>query len=211
MISSAKKKLMTMAEIVHLWVFGHEMSDEMRIFLGHLSWSFFGGIIAAIIMCLVNILAGRWLGPLDYGKYNYLLSLATSSMFIFLLGNSFGGIRYISDEKYSNKKNSILTATLVMTIFQIIIFSLVIISLNTTFSHYLNLDVKVLYLVFFFGLVISFKELLDSFLRSLKFIRKQSLLKIVDATLVLTLFLFFFFYLKKEFLYLDYVYAFIFG
>ena len=83
---SLKQRLFQIAEIIHLRVFGHAMSDEMRKFLGNLSWSFFGGIIAAGIMFAVNILAGRWLGPEEYGKYHIVLALGQVFVIPMLMG-----------------------------------------------------------------------------------------------------------------------------
>lgn len=202
---------MSIANVFHLRIFGHEMSDTMREFLGNLSWSFFGGIIATGIMFSVNILAGRWLGPLGYGSYNYLLSFATSSMFIFLLGNNSSGVRYISDVKYKDEKNSILTASLVLSLVQVIIFLLVIILLKDLMFVRYGIGGNIIYLVFIFGFILSFKDLFDSFLRSLNLIKKQSYIKVVDAILVFTSFLLFFYLMKKDFSYIFYIYSFLFG
>ena len=62
------------------------MSGEMKNFLGNLSWSFFGGIIAAGIMLSVNIAAGRILGPVEYGKYGLVIALSSILLIPMLLG-----------------------------------------------------------------------------------------------------------------------------
>jgi hypothetical protein len=69
-----KQRLFRLAEGIHLRIFGHEMGEEMRKFLGHLSWSFFGIFFSALILFVVNILAARILGPDGYGKYNFAIS-----------------------------------------------------------------------------------------------------------------------------------------
>lgn len=211
MIFRIKKKLIYFSEIFHLRIFGHKMSETMREFLGNLSWSFFGGVSAAGIMFLVNILAGRWLGPLGYGNYNYLLSFASSSMFIFLLGNNSSGVRYISDIKYKEEKDSILTASLVLSLAQAALFLLIIILLKNLILTRYSIENNIAYLVFVFGFILSFKDLFDSFLRSLNLIKKQSCIKIADATLVFMSFLFFYYFLREDFSYIFYIYSFLLG
>ncbi len=210
MIAMVKTKLVNLAEVIHLRIFGHEMSEVMREFLGNLSWSFFGGIIAVAIMFTVNILAGRWLGPLGYGQYNYVLSFATVSMFIFLLGNNSSGVRYISDVRYRDEKDSILTASLVLSLIQATAFLVAIILFKDLIFERYDIGKNTVYLIFIFGFILSFKDLFDSFLRALNLIKKQSYIKVVDAILVFTSFLFFFF-IQNDFSYIFYVYSFLLG
>lgn len=207
MINNLKLKLITLTEVLHLRIFGHEMSDEMRKFLKNLSWSFFGGMIAALIMFVVSVVAARFLGPLGYGNYNYLLSLASSSVFFFLLGNNQSGIRYISDKEHSNRKRSLLGALFFLTIFQSLVFFVVIVLFNGEIVRKFNLSTNVVYLVFFWGLIFAFKELLDSFIRSLGLFKNQSWIKIGDAFLVFITFISFFVIYKRELIYIHYIWA----
>ena len=211
MISKAKRRIVSITEVLHLRIFGHEMSEEMRNFLSHLSWSFSGGIVAAVIMFSINIFAGRLLGPSSYGNYNYLLSLAASSVLIFLLGNNTSAVRFISDNNHYSKKNSILTAGLSLTFFQVFLFLIFIIIFGGKISSYFDIDQNILYLIFFFGLILSFKELLDSFLRALNLIKKQSIIKAADAIIVAIVFISLLAYFKNTFSYFDYIYAFMAG
>ena len=183
----------------------------MLEFLGNLSWSFFGGIGAGGVMFLTNILAGRWLGPLGYGKYNYLLSFALSSMFVFLLGNNSSGVRFISDVKYKKEKNSILTAALMLSLIQAILLLLIVIIFKRLLIERYNVESNAISLIFIFGLILSFKDLLDSFLRALNLIKKQSFIKIVDAMLVCISFVTFIYLFENNVSYAYYIYAFLSG
>lgn len=202
---------MSIAEILHRRIFGHEMGDAMRKFLGHLSWSFFGGMLAAGIMFAVNILAGRFLGPLGYGKYNYIYSIAASLTFFFLLGNNQSSIRHIADEKYKSRRGSILSALLFMTIAQSLILFLVVFIFKNTFSEKLNLGMDIIYFIVFMGFIFSFKELYDSFLRSFGLFKKQSLIKVADAFFVFLFFVLSIYVLKGKVDYLHYAWAMMIG
>ena len=93
---SIKQRLFQIAEIVHLRVFGHAMSDEMRKFLGNLSWSFFGGIIAAGLFFIFITLSGRWLGPDGFGKFSLALSSSYFFSLLILFGFDTASIRWLS-------------------------------------------------------------------------------------------------------------------
>ena len=95
---SIKQRLFQIAEIIHLRVFGHAMSDEMRKFLGNLSWSFFGGIIAAGATFTVNIVAGRLLGPEEYGKYSLVFLISQIFLIPMIFGMDTAIARTISKE-----------------------------------------------------------------------------------------------------------------
>lgn len=207
MINSFKLKLISLTEAVHRRVFGHDMSDEMRGFLKNLSWSFFGGMIAAGIMFIISIVAARLLGPVGFGNYNYLLSIASTSMFFFLLGNGQSSTRYISDKEHSDKMKSLMGALLFLTILQSLIFFAVVVVFNGVIAGKFGLSSGIIYLLFFWGLILAFKELFDSFMRSLGLFKNQSWIRIGDAFFVLIAFVSLFFFYKREVIYAHYIWA----
>ncbi len=211
MIAKLKIKFIFFVEILHRRIFGHDMSEEMREFLKNLSWSFFGGMIAAVIMFIINIVAARFLGPESFGNYNYLLSIASSSVFFFLLGNNQSSTRYISDKDHSKRRKSLMGALLFLTIFQTIIFFLVVTVLKGFIAGKLGINLGIIYLLFFWGVLFAFKELFDSFIRSFGLFKNQSIVRIGDAFFVLVTFISIFFIYKGEILYIHYIWAMISG
>lgn len=189
--------MISIAEILHLKIFGNEMSDEMRKFLGHLSWSFFGGFIAAGIMLILTILAGRKLGPEGFGQYNSLLSFATALTFFFLLGNDIGSVRYLSDKEYQKEKGSILTTSLAIVLIQSLFFGLVIFLFFDFIKERFSFENNFLFLGIIFSFLLSLKSLVDGYLRSLHLIKKQGFVRILDTLLAVFSFLFFYYYLGR--------------
>lgn len=190
--NSLQGRTVTLLELLHRRIFGEEISDVMREFLKNLSFSFFGGVVAAAIMFGVNIMAGRVLGPLGYGTYNYLLSLAAASVIFFILGNSTGAIRFLSDENYRERKGRFLSAAVGITVMQGSIFSLIALLMVEYLELKLGLGRPFLVLVFIFTLVLALKEMFDSFLRSFLKIKEQAFFRVVDALLVFGLFIYLF-------------------
>jgi O-antigen/teichoic acid export membrane protein len=159
--SQIKSWMILVAEKLHTKVFGHAMSGEMRKFLGNLSWSLGAGLLAAVIMFGVNIVAGRVLGPVEFGKYNLVLSLATALMFFFLLGNNQSSVRYLSDKAHERNQYHIVGSVIFLTFIQILIIFCLIFFLKDFVAEKLGVDAHVVYLALFFGLLLSLKDLSD--------------------------------------------------
>lgn len=199
-----KEKAVVFAEKLHKNMFYHAMSDEMRLFLENLSFSFFFGVFTSGILFIVNVSAGRILGPVGYGEYNYFLSLATSSTFFFLLGNNSSSTRFVSDQRYKERKNAILSAAASLTLIQATIFFAFVYVFSDFLEDKLALSGFSVLLIFFFGLIFSFRELFDSFLRALGFFKRQSAIKFLDSIFVILVFFSFYFFSQETFTYLCY-------
>lgn len=176
------------AEVVHLRLFGHPMSETMRAFLGNLSWSFFGGIIASGIMFVVHILAGRWLGPEEYGKYNAISSFAAMLSILYLFGMDTSSVRYLSGGDRIDSSKKIFTTTLFFVIFMQVTITLFFILWYKFFSHEDFISEAFLFLGIFFAIIISFKSLFHSFLRAFNKYEQQCSLRIFDSIFVIIVF-----------------------
>jgi len=182
-IEKLKLKLIKLAEYTHLKFFGHEMSDTMRKFLQNLSWSFFGGITAAIIMFLVQIIMARLLGPEEFGKYNIIISLAMGLSTMYLLGNETGSMRFLADKKYKNQESNLLTTTMVIWFVQICAVSIIIIIAGVILRNNF-MQFNYLFASIILALFMSVRLLTDGYLRSLHLIKTQSIIKVVEAVVI---------------------------
>ncbi len=185
MLNNSKRNLVRLTEIAHLRIFGHEIGNEMRRFLGNLSWSFFGGVIAAAIMFAVNILAGRWLGPEEYGKYNAILSFATILSTLYLFGMDTSSVRYLSDKKHADSSKKIFTTALYFVMLIQGIITLLLLLWYRFFSSEVFFSESFLLLGILLAIIISFKSLFNGFLRAFHKYKQQSSLRIIDAVFVL--------------------------
>lgn len=208
MISSGtiKQKFFRFAEIIHLRIFGHEMDVEMRLFLNSLSWSFFGSIFAGAILFFVNVVAGRVLGPYDYGVYNSVLSLGVVFSVLFLLGIDLSSVRFLSDPRNKPNFSRIITNSTVIVLFLGVFISIAAFFFNENVFHYDNL-----FWVLLVAFVVSFKNLFSGFLRSFEMIKRQSLFKLFDASLVFLLFFLLSFFLFENTTYTTYLMSTIIG
>ncbi len=196
MLEICKQKIIVVVEVVHRWVFGHEISPTMKDFLRQLSWSFFGIFFNGIVLFIVNVLAGRILGPEGYGKYNLVLVVTNILSIFVLLGLDMTSIKYISSSKKEEDKKQYLSNSLYIILassFLLIVFS---IFFYFRIAHLLNFDQKIFLLAVVFAIVMNMRMLLDSFIKSFNFFKFQSLFKIVEGIVILSTFILLFFILK---------------
>ncbi len=195
-----KDKLMKIAEWVHLKFFGHPMSDTMREFLGNLSWSFFGGIISGAILFIVNILAGRWLGPEMYGKYNLVVAIASSLVIFMTIGLDVSIIRFISISKSISEK--ILLIRFVLKRVFVLILIMVIISLGAIIllrDSDINIFNSVYVSAVILAIFLSLRMVTDSILRGLGLFLIQAKIRLVESMAVLVFFTAGFYFLYNSF------------
>ncbi|MFA6423051.1 MAG: oligosaccharide flippase family protein [Patescibacteria group bacterium] len=192
-----KKKLFFVIEKIHQKIFGHEMSKEMKNFLHGLSWSVVSGIIIMPIILLVNTLAGRLMGPTEYGKYNLLLIINQFLIIFIFFGLDTTIVKYISKATSFKSKKMIIST---ISIFNIIILLVVMFFISLIYLYQINLPNNYSLFMIILGIYtfsISIKSLFDLINRGLENFRRQSLAKIVETIVVLLSFLLLFVFLKK--------------
>lgn len=184
MTSIFRQKIIIFLEFIHQKIFGHEMSNEMKSFLGHLSWSFFGGTIASAILFIVNIIVGRWLGPQEYGKFNLVLILGQIFCIPMILGFDAASARAISRDRNNLKKY--ISASFYFILISIVVTSFIIFLLSSEIAQLVSADNRLVYISLVVGIFLGIKLLLDGFIRGINNFKYQSVIKISDAFVVLT-------------------------
>jgi O-antigen/teichoic acid export membrane protein len=103
---------------VYSKVLHERMSDEATHFLKNLSYVGFGTLIGMVFLFTFNVLVGRLLGPLEYGKFSLIQSI---SMFLYipmLMGYHNAMVKYNAEvENYDRQRNVISTTYILVIIF----------------------------------------------------------------------------------------------
>lgn len=192
MILIIKKKLISTLEFIHLKLFGHEMSDVMRIFLGHLSWSIMGGIFASAIMMLINILAGRLMGPDEYGRYNLLITLSQLLVIPILFGLDTSSVIAISASKNIKDKNINITSTLYFVLFTLSISTILSVVIFPSITKNFPIGKTFLLITIIYALLSGLRVILESIIRGLHLFKTQFYAKIFEILIITLTFILFF-------------------
>lgn len=205
-----RKKLASAIERVHLYTFGHEMSDEMRKFLNNLSWSFFGGMTASIILFVVAVGAARLLGPSEFGKYSLIIAVAEVLLVVIIFGVDIGSIKLLSASSAKKNRNKTISSSFVL--FGIVSVLVCLISFLGfgLVERFTNFDTMTILLTVVVALAFGFKRIGDSYMRGLMLFKDQARYKIIEAISVICLFIITFFIIGIS-NYLAYIAIIIFG
>jgi len=187
MIYIVKREIFRKTGLLHSKIFDHDMSGKMTSFITHLSWSMFGSLIAAAIMSILNIIAGRLLGPTEYGRCG--LIVATASIFIIpmTLGIDTASIYYISKDSKDNKK-LIISSSLTIGLILIVSFSTLSYLITPVLSKLLRVEESIIRIVIIFSIFLSLRNILDAFLKGFHLFKFQTAIRILESTLTLIAF-----------------------
>lgn len=172
-------------------IFNEKMSNEVIHFLRNLSYVAVGTIIGNVFTFIYNILAGRVLGPTEYGKYSLIYSIAMFLYIPMLLGFSTAMVKYTSEKVDAHGQKDVISTTYMLaflfTLSSIIIYSL----FSSNISSYLNISIKELYYSIIFAILYAFNLLTISTLQSIKKIKLLSILNSFQGIILFGSFLFF--------------------
>jgi O-antigen/teichoic acid export membrane protein len=185
-LEKIKKGLFKIAEFLHRKIFGHEMGDEMRGFLGNLSISFFAGSVSSLILFLVSVFAGRFLGPVDYGKYALYVALFSFFAIFLSFGLETTVVRLAA--KTNNKGKKIILSTFLIFFFVNSVFwSLVFFLFSDYIAGFFGVPKSFIFFAAFFSITNSLGVTFENFLKLLDQFVFTGVLRIVQSFLLLIL------------------------
>lgn len=193
-----KKTLIKFVEWLHLKLFGHEISQEMKVFIVNLFWSIFGGGLAAAIVLAVNIFAGRFMGPVEYGKYNLVLVIASYFFVPIYFGLDLASVRAIAKSHDDKEiKQNISSPAVFVLLSTIVVLGLVFI-FKKPVSALFSTNVSLIKFAIFFTVFLVAKNIFDCFIRGIKQFKYQFLGKLTETAIILIGFVVLFIILKRD-------------
>ncbi len=188
MKTKIQQKTISFLDKIHQWLFQQPLSKEMLSFINNLSWSFFGGIISAAIIFIVNIIAGRILGPDQYGQYSLVIALSAIFVILMTWGLDTAIVFYVARNNISTVKKQYRGNVLLL--YGILSFSVVIFLylIKTKLILWFKAPSIVIYWAIIFALFYSLKNIADAFIKSAHQFRFQSFLRILEAIVILLTF-----------------------
>ena len=192
-----RKIIINILEKLHIKIFHHPMSGEMKIFIKNLSWSFLAGM-TAIPLIAITTLAGRFMGPTEYGKYSLLLIINQYITLFIFFGLDITSTKYIAKAQSDAEKKVIIST----------IFNFILVLLSSVFlmallsypilSHFSPHYSLFMILTIYYTVVVTIKTILDLFIRGIEKFKIQTIGKIIEATTIAAIFILLFLFFKKN-------------
>ncbi len=172
-------------------IFGEKITQNILFFLKNLRYTILGYSFAAFCVLVFEILAGRILGPNEYGKY-VLVGIVGSFLYLFMTwGVSTAAIKYASSEDYITQKLIISNAYFVI-VGLVLFWGLFFLIFSSQISGFFSIPLALFRLSIVFGLFFSLYTLSVDSLRSLHKIKNLSFFRASYGALILIIFAVFF-------------------
>ena len=185
------KILIFILEKVFKIFFKQELGDKAKNFINNFGFLATAEILASFIGFPIKILAGRFLGPVEYGKYSLILSVAQFFIIPMLLGFVVAALRYIPEHKDLQKQITswlqvFFTVTTILTVFFLILN-------KTWWLKVFGISVDMFYYALIFSIFLAIFNLYDAFNRSFHRFKVVSSVAIINSIVLLLAFLLFLF------------------
>lgn len=191
-----KDKIFGVANKLNHRIFGFDIGETMIDFLNGLSWSYIGIFGSSLIMFILSIIAGRFLGPVEYGKYNLILAMSNIVVIFIFFGLDATSVKYVAGSNSSEEKNQHISNSLIVIVITNIFFLSILLLTSSFLQRMLHIDKSIILFVLLFSFLASFKSILDSIIKALKDFRFQATLKIIESLIIILCFILLMFILR---------------
>ncbi len=189
MIKIFSKKMLNFINLIYVKVFNEEVSPEVEKFIKNVSYVGIGTIIASIFSFSFNILAGRVLGPAEYGAFTLVQSIGMFLYIPMLLGFHTALVKYNSEKiDYFRQRNIISTTYIIVFLFtsvSILFYMVLYKEIITIFS----ISSEIFFFALIFAVLFVFYTLTTETLRSLHMIPVYSRLVPIFSIILFSSFL----------------------
>ena len=172
-------------------VFHEEISDEVKSFLGKLSYVAVGMGLATAFSFAFNVLAGRTLGPSEYGQFTLVQSIAMFMYVPMLLGFGTAMVRYAAQNDDEYIRSRIVSTTYILTALFTIISVVIYFSFSNQLASVFSISNEFFYLTIAFAVLFMIFTLTVETLRGLDMMRILAIFQPAYAGILLLAFLMF--------------------
>ena len=188
-----KNFLQNIINYLYRLIFHEEISEKAKAFLKNISYFAFGTVISCFFSFIFNILAGRILGPIEYGKFALLNSIAMFLYIPMLPGLNTAMVKYVAEKDDFQSQSKIISAAFIL-IFPLIIASVLLYFIFAPqLSKMLSISPDFFILSVFFAVLYVLYTMSTEIIRAIDRIKSLSVLRIVFSVVSLAVFLFFIF------------------
>jgi O-antigen/teichoic acid export membrane protein len=177
-------------------LFHEKVSESVENFIKNLSYLGIGTLISTIFSFAFNILAGRWLGPSEYGLFTLVQSVA---MFLYIpmtLGFTTALVKYNCEKIDFDRQRTIISTTFILVFLFTVVSLLFYLIFSKQIMALFSISEDLFYFSLAFAVLFVFYNLMTESLRSIHKIYEYSLFKPIYSVLLFSSFLVFIFFFR---------------
>ncbi len=173
------------ARRIYRLIFKREPGDLFFNITKNLAISGVGTGVAGIFLFISTLIAGRVLGPAEYGQAGVVLSYGSLLLLFLGPGLNTGAVRYLANASDNAVRSQIVTVVTTMTFIITGVVSAIFLYIYPNIAVYFHVDALLLLLAFPYAITVTLKNLFDSFVRGLHLFADQLRARVFEAVTVL--------------------------
>ena len=174
-------------------LFHENVTDEVEKFIKNLSYMGIGTFIASLFSFSYNILAGRWLGPSEYGSFTLVQSVAMFLYIPMMLGFHTALVKYNAEKIDFLRQRCIISTTFILASLFTIASIFIYLVFSEQVMNIFSISRDIFYFALVFAVLYVFYTLMIETMRSLHRIKEVSLFNLIFSLTVFLSFLAFIF------------------
>lgn len=178
--------------VIHERIFNDRINSETITFLQNMSYVAVGTTLATLFSFMFNVLGGRILGPVEYGLFTLINSVAMFLYVPMLFGISTAMIKYNSEKTDLLRQKKIISTSYILVLIFTLLSLFVYLQFSTEISNIFSITTEYLYLSIFIAILFVFYTLTTNTLRSLHKMKAYSVFRLMYSILLFFSFIIFF-------------------
>ena len=115
-----KSLILGIVKYFYILIFQQAPGNLAENIIKKIAWAISGSLIAAVFIFIFNVLAIRYLGPVEYGKWNLIVSFAQFIMIPMLWGMGTATLRQLGADKKDSTKSIVGTSFITLIVLSLI-------------------------------------------------------------------------------------------
>lgn len=185
-------------ENVYVRVFQKSLSTKMKKFVLNLSWLTFSMVISGFLGFVANLLAGRFLGPEEYGKFGLVLSVSQFLIIPMLFGINTAVAKYASELREGRSRMDVLGTGTWIVFLLTCVFATVYLFLKDWLSGIFSITNELFVMAVILAIATVLQWMGRSWFQGLKKFIYITISEIAGSVLMLALFIFLLFIVKDR-------------
>jgi len=183
-----RNSVIAMIEKTHFRIFKYNLSEDMKIFLGNMSYAGISSVITAVMLGILQIVAVRALGPVEYGKVSLVFTVANFVPYLMFMGIHSGLSKYLPEKDPPGQQGIIITTSMLGILFFTCLTLTVSYLARNYISEMLNFDMAVYSVGIIYCVFTVFKTSTESILRGLLKFKTQAILDVSYTSIAFLIF-----------------------
>jgi O-antigen/teichoic acid export membrane protein len=170
-------------------IFHKDISESMAVFLKNLGYVVSGTLPSIVLLSAFNIIAARMLGPMEYGRYTLIQSVAAFLGISMIMGYHTTITKFLPENPDEASRSKTISSVYILTFLFTLATVLAALAFMPQLSGIFNMTPEFLLLAVMFAVVYTFYTLTTNTLRGMLQMKLYSLFQVAYAALVLVIFL----------------------